>query len=68
MRFAFYIRVSTVDQQDPEKVARCRALMESIIAKHVDTNAATYLDVDGSKSPYRRATNQPEPSREKAIP
>ena len=68
MRFAFYNRVSTDDQQDPEQLPRCRAHLESIIAKYLDTDGATYLDEDGRKSLYRRTTNQPEPTREKPIP
>lgn len=66
MRFAFYNRVSAEDQQDPEQVARYRAVLESILAKYGDTADATYLEEDGRESPYRRTTKQP--SREKSIP
>jgi hypothetical protein len=65
MRFAFYNRVCAEDQQDPEQLPRCRALIEAIIAKYVDTDGSTYLDEDGRESPYRRTTNQPEPAQEK---
>ncbi len=68
MRFAFYNRVTTEDQQDPEQLARCRALIEAIIAKHLDPAAARYLDDDGRESPYRRTANKPEPTQETPIP
>jgi hypothetical protein len=67
MRFAFYNRLTTEDEQDPEQASRCRALIESIKAKHLDTDAAMYLD-DGGESPYCRTTNRPEPTREKPDP
>jgi hypothetical protein len=68
LRIAFYNRLTTEDEQDPEQASRCRALIESIIAKHLDTDAAIYLDDDGGESPYCRTTNRPEPTREKPDP
>lgn len=68
MRFAFYNRLTTEHQEDPEQASRCQALVESIIAKYVDTNGTLYLDADGRASPYRHATNQPQPTQEKPIP
>jgi hypothetical protein len=67
MRFAFYNRLTTEEQEDPEQASRCRALIESRTTNHPDANATTYLDKDDRESPYHRA-DQPEPAQETPIP
>ena len=65
IRFAFYVRVGTQHEQDPEAAReqrfRCRAIIESLGWQ----NIAPYLD--SGESPYHPA-DQREPKQEKPIP
>jgi hypothetical protein len=68
MKILFYTRVTTGDQQDPEQLARCRALLESLIARVFGAGGVTCFEPDGRESPYRRPSPPTRTSSGEAIP